>query len=465
MLCSQLPGSSCDIKHQADNKRSHKLHQHAWIYAGTDPCGSPQDVFPHNQYQLWQTLKHTYHSGCFEKSPPSTTCQAGNNYPPGPGPGLQPVQFAAAAQPMAVGPGQLVNPYHVAQPMAIGPGHGQLVNPYHVAQPMAIGPGPEPVDFSGPPQPMAVGPGPGQLVNPYHVAQPMAIGPGPEPVDFSGPPQPMAVDPGQLVNPYHVAQPMAIGPGPEPVDFSGPPQPMAVGPGQLVNPYHVAQPMAIGPGPQPVPFSQFGGNLGSLVQRDPHSLGRCICVELGLQSILWWSQDMSRHEKMFVAAASNWQDIRKRSLRRKRCSCGQLTSDFDRAWSDWTNLKLIDDCFFPMFFPKQFTVGFTLQRKRGAWLGRGVGVAWAWAWLGRGVGVAWAWRGRGLGVAWAWRGRGVGVAWAWRGRGVGVAWAWRGVGVAWAWLGRSVGVAWEGCGIGFPNAKSILSKYKSTLSK
>ena len=53
-------------------------------------------------------------------------------------------------------------------------------------------------------------------------------------------------------------------------------------------------------------------------------------------------------------------------------------------------------------------------------------------------------------------GRGLGVAWAWRGRGVGV---------AWAWLGRSVGVAWEGRGIGFQNAKSILSKYKSTLSK
>ena len=70
-----------------------------------------------------------------------------------------------------------------------------------------------------------------------------------------------------------------------------------------------------------------------------------------------------------------------------------------------------------------------------AWLGRGVGVAWAcvaWAWRGRGVGVAWArlGRGRGLGgvgVAWAWRGRGLGVAWAWRGRGVGVAWAWRGL--------------------------------------
>ena len=90
------------------------------------------------------------------------------------------------------------------------------------------------------------------------------------------------------------------------------------------------------------------------------------------------------------------------------------------------------------FFPKQFTVGFTLKKKKRcaqacarllswAWLGRGVGVAWAcvaWAWCGRGLGVAWAWRGRGLGVAWAWLGRGVGVAWAWRGRGVGVAWAW-----------------------------------------
>ena len=94
-----------------------------------------------------------------------------------------------------------------------------------------------------------------------------------------------------------------------------------------------------------------------------------------------------------------------------------------------------------LFFPKQFTVGFTLKKKRGVHrlaracsVGRGLGVAWAWlgcAWLGRGVGVAWAWlgRGRGLGVAWAWLGRGVGVAWAWLGRGVGVAWAWLGRGV------------------------------------
>ena len=86
-------------------------------------------------------------------------------------------------------------------------------------------------------------------------------------------------------------------------------------------------------------------------------------------------------------------------------------------------------------FPKQFTVGFTLKKKRGVHrlaracsVGRGLGVAWAW--LGRGVGVAWArlGRGRGLGVAWAWLGRGVGVAWAWLGR-------WRDVGVAWAWRG------------------------------
>ena len=111
--------------------------------------------------------------------------------------------------------------------------------------------------------------------------------------------------------------------------------------------------------------------------------------------------------------------------------------------------------FFFDFFPKQFTVGFTLKKKRGVHrlaracsVGSGLGVAWAWlgrAWLGRGVGVAWAWLGRGVGVAWArlGRGRGLGVAWAWLGRGVGVAWAWlgRGVGVAWAWLGRGV-VAW-----------------------
>ena len=76
------------------------------------------------------------------------------------------------------------------------------------------------------------------------------------------------------------------------------------------------------------------------------------------------------------------------------------------------------------FFPKQFTVGFTLKNKRGVHrlaracsVGRGLGVAWAWlgrAWLGRGVGVAWAWLGRGVGVAWArlGRGRGLGVAWA-----------------------------------------------------
>ena len=89
------------------------------------------------------------------------------------------------------------------------------------------------------------------------------------------------------------------------------------------------------------------------------------------------------------------------------------------------------------FFPKQFTVGFTLKKKEvctglrapaqlgvaWAWRGCGLGVAWAWRGRGLGVGVAWAWRGRGLGVAWAWLGRGLGVAWAWRGRGLGVAWA------------------------------------------
>ena len=141
-----------------------------------------------------------------------------------------------------------------------------------------------------------------------------------------------------------------------------------------------------------------------------------------------------------------------------------------------------------LYFPKQFTVGFTLKEKevctglrapaqlgvawawRGRGLGaRGLGVAWAcspnsllwgllfkkkrcaqacarllsWAWRGRGLGV------RGLGVAWAWLGwRGVGAAWAWawlgRGRGLGVAWAWlgRGLGVALAWRGRGLGVAW-----------------------
>ena len=82
------------------------------------------------------------------------------------------------------------------------------------------------------------------------------------------------------------------------------------------------------------------------------------------------------------------------------------------------------------FFPKQFTVGFTLKKKEvctGLCAPAQLGVAWAWRGRGLGVGVAWAWRGRGLGVAWAWLGRGLGVAWAWRGRGLGVAWAWRGL--------------------------------------
>ena len=105
------------------------------------------------------------------------------------------------------------------------------------------------------------------------------------------------------------------------------------------------------------------------------------------------------------------------------------------------------------FSPNSLLWGLLFKKKRcaqacarllsWAWLGRGVGVAWAcvaWAWRGRGLGVAWAWLGRGVGVAWARLGRG--VAWAWRGRGVGVAWAGRGLGVAWAWLGRGVGVAW-----------------------
>ena len=81
-----------------------------------------------------------------------------------------------------------------------------------------------------------------------------------------------------------------------------------------------------------------------------------------------------------------------------------------------------------MIFPQTVYCGvYSLKKKRcaqacarllsWAWLGRGVGVAWAWlgrAWLGRGVGVAWAWLGRGVGVAWArlGRGRGLGVAWA-----------------------------------------------------
>ena len=199
--------------------------------------GPDKTCFPtirYNQYHLWQTLKHTYHSGCFEKSPPSPTCQAGNNYPPRPGPGLQPVQFAAAAQPMAVGPGPQPVPFSGAtQPMPVGP--GQLVNPYHVAQPMAVGPG--------------------QLVNPYMMP----------PVDFStldrsGPPVDFSLPP------WQIAQPMAVGPGPQPVPCLG-----------------AALPVAVGPGSQAV---QFGGNLGPLAQRDPHSLGRCICVELGLQSIL-----------------------------------------------------------------------------------------------------------------------------------------------------------------------------------
>ena len=75
-------------------------------------------------------------------------------------------------------------------------------------------------------------------------------------------------------------------------------------------------------------------------------------------------------EKMFVAAASNWQDIRKRSLRRKRCSCGQLTSDFDRAWSDWTNLKLIDDCFFQCFFEENQSTSSTAQGGGGSFKNR-----------------------------------------------------------------------------------------------
>ena len=90
------------------------------------------------------------------------------------------------------------------------------------------------------------------------------------------------------------------------------------------------------------------------------------------------------------------------------------------------------------FSPNSLLWGLLLKKKRcaqacarllsWAWLGRGVGVAWAcvaWAWRGRGLGVAWAWCGRGLGagVAWAWRGRGLGVALAWRGPGLGVAWA------------------------------------------
>ena len=109
------------------------------------------------------------------------------------------------------------------------------------------------------------------------------------------------------------------------------------------------------------------------------------------------------------------------------------------------------------FFPKQFTVGFTLKKKEvctGLRAPAQLGVpkprtprpshahatptprprhaqathATAWRGLGRGV--------RGLGVAcvaWAWRGRGVGVAWAWlgRGHGLGVAWAWRGCGPVW----------------------------------
>ena len=142
--------------------------------------------------------------------------------------------------------------------------------------------------------------------------------------------------------------------------------------------------------------------------------------------------------------------------------------DFPNLCRDEQELKLVTTrhlfwkTFFDTFFPKQFTVGFTLKKKRGVHrlaracsVGRGVGVAWAcvaWAWRGRGLGVAWAWRGRGVGVAWAWLGRGVGVAWArlGRGRGLGVAWAWlgRGVGVAWAWLGRGVGVAWAWLGRG-----------------
>ena len=111
--------------------------------------------------------------------------------------------------------------------------------------------------------------------------------------------------------------------------------------------------------------------------------------------------------------------------------------------SIWEVIVLVED----FFFPKQFTVGFTLKKKEvctGLRAPAQLGVAWAW--LGRGLGV------RGLGVAWAWRGRG--VARLGRGRGLGVAWAWlgRGVGVAWAWLGRGVGVR----GLGVAWAKDLV---------
>ena len=85
------------------------------------------------------------------------------------------------------------------------------------------------------------------------------------------------------------------------------------------------------------------------------------------------------------------------------------------------------------YFPKQFTVGFTLKKKEVCTGLRAPAQ----------LGVAWAWRGRGLGV----RGRGLGVGVArarlGRGRGLGVGVAW----VAWAWLGRGLGVAWRGVGV------------------
>ena len=154
---------------------------------------------------------------------------------------------------------------------------------------------------------------------------------------------------------------------------------------------------------------------------------------------------------------------------------------FQRGWFNHQPDELV-------LFPKQFTVGFTLKKKRGVHrlararsVGRGLAVAWAWLGRGlrgrrgRGLGVAWAWRGRGVGVAWAWlgrglrgrRGRGLGVAWAWLGRGLGVAWAWlgRGVGVAWAWLGRGVGVAWawRGRGLGVANTQLYFQSAKVDL--
>ena len=161
-----------------------------------------------------------------------------------------------------------------------------------------------------------------------------------------------------------------------------------------------------------------------------------------------------RSEKILVVAAATLNPNATANLNPMKERSKWLLPKAQSCWNSHFFLFLF-------FFPKQFTVGFTLKKKRGVHrlaracsVGRGLGVAWAWlgrAWLGRGVGVAWAWLGRGVGVAWArlgraWLGRGVGVAWAWRGRGLGVAWAWRGRGLGVAWAKDLVMLLWGSMG-------------------